>query len=196
MRKVLLAATTVVAFSGSAIAGENTSTYTKINFKKSCKVLEESEEGASVTMLCQGLDDYDIHFAEGDLRHAVRFGHIDKSDGTIWQSFGQWNRIGETVEWRLKQGKPVATVLRWFIENIDNQGSADPARVGQVLVISRVAGKDDAKACVAGYVDALANPDANEIARQVADAIAPDFACGSDKPAYHGNRGSLSGDPT
>lgn len=196
MKKYILALSTLVVFSIFANAADITSTYTKIDFQKTCTVLKEIEEGGSITMLCAGLDEYDVHFAEGDLRHSVQFGHIDKNTRTIWQSFGQWNRIGDTVEWRIKQGKPIATVLRWFIENTDDQGSADPARVGQVLVISRVGQANDRQACVAGYVDALANSGANELARHVADTIAPNFTCGTDKPEYHGKRGALSGNPS
>jgi hypothetical protein len=40
--------------------------------------------------------------------------------------------------------------------------------------------------CHAGYVDARANADANELARRMADKTARSFRCGVDKPAVAG----------
>jgi len=196
MRTLLLTACTLVALALPVHAGEMSSAYSKLDFKKTCKILEEVEEGGSVSMLCDGYRDYAVHFAEGDLRHSVQFGHVETGGDGIWQSFSQWNRISETIEWRLQDGKPVAAILRWFIENTDDAGSADPTRLGQVLVVSRVGQKADKQACVVGYVDALANKDANLLARDVADSLAQDFVCGTDRPEFHGTRGRLSGDPS
>lgn len=196
MRTLLLTACTLVALALPVHAGQMTSAYTKLDFKKTCKVLEEIEEGGSVSMLCDGYQDYPVHFAEGDLRHSVQFGHVDTGADSIWQSFAQWNRVSGTIEWRLQDGRPVAAILRWFIENTDDAGSADPTRTGQVLVVSRVGQQADMGACVVGYVDALANRDANVLARDVADTLAPDFVCGTDRPEFHGTRGRLSGDPS
>lgn len=196
MRTLLLTACTLVALAVPVEAGQMTSAYTKLDFKKTCKILDEVEEGGSVSMLCDGYDGFHVHFAEGDLRHSVQFGHVETGGNRIWQSFAQWNRVSETIEWRLQDGRPVAAILRWFIENTDDAGSADPTRVGQVLVVSRVGQQADKGACVIGYIDALANRDANVLARDVADSLAPDFVCGTDRPEFHGTRGRLSGDPS
>ena len=40
--------------------------------------------------------------------------------------------------------------------------------------------------CQIGYVDARANPDANELARKIADEHAKGFQCGKDKPIVLG----------
>ena len=66
---------------------------------------------------------------------------------------------------------------------------------GEVLVISRVAQPEDGLGCVAAYVDALANPDPNKLARKIADERAPSFICGRDLPVYHGVRGPKAADP-
>ena len=109
---------------------------------------------------------------------------------------GPFNQTNDTVEWRLSGGRPFATILRWFIENSNpDTGAPDEAHRGQVLVVSRVAQPGEGGACVVGYVDALANPNANEMARNVADTLAADFTCMSDTPVYHGQRGPLAGDP-
>jgi hypothetical protein len=173
MRTVGLAASTLVALTISATAGSISSDYTKIDFKKDCQTISESEEGASITLQCKGLGSVPIHYAEGDLRAAVTFGDQPEGYDAPWQSFGPWNRINTTVEWRLEDGKPFATILRWFLDNIDPAtGSADPKREGNMLVISRVAGLDGKPGCMVGLVDARANTNANELARKVADEMA------------------------
>ena len=45
-------------------------------------------------------------------------------------------------------------------------------------------------------VDAKANAKANELARQVADDEAADFACGMNEPRWVGTRGDLASDRT
>jgi len=195
MRKRLLTACTLVALTMPAQAGDMTSVYTTLDLKKNCQVIEETEEGGSVSLLCMGYKNFPIHFSEGDLRHSVQFGYVDPNRQNVWQSFAQWNRISTTVEWRLRGDRPVAAILRWFIENTDDAGSADPTRVGQVLVVSRVGQQADRQACVVGYIDALANSDANVLARELADSEAADFTCGAIRPGFHGERGNLSGNP-
>jgi hypothetical protein len=197
MRQALLAASTLVALSAAAIAqGTYASAYTTIDFEKGCTVVSENDEGASIAMRCKGLDNHPVNYAEGDLRAAVTFGEQPAGYEAPWQSFGPWNRINKTIEWRLKGDQPVATILRWFIDNIDPEtGSADPKREGNVLVVSRLAGLDGKPGCMVGLVDARANPHANDIARRIADTEAEDFDCAADKPEYHGKRGPYAPDP-
>ena len=196
MRFPLLTACTLVALAAPVQADAITSVYTKLDFTNGCEPVERVDEGESVSLLCRGYRDYPVHFAEGDLRQAVQFGFVDPARQRVWQSFAQWNRVSTTVEWRLRDGRPFAAILRWFIENTDDAGSADPDRVGQVLVVSRVGSRSDRQACVVGYVDALANRNANQLARDVADAEAADFICKADQTEFHGRRGRKSGNPS
>ena len=191
----VLAYCSVAAFAwvGTAFA-QDESAYTKIDLDKTCKFYSTYEAGGSAR--CAGFRDYPIYFAEGDLRQMVRFGHVPE-EAPRWESFGEFNRINDTVEWRINDGIPHAAILRWFIENTDNEtGSVTPETTGQVLVISTVGEPHNSKSCVAGYVDARANPGANEIAREVADTTARNFVCGEDRPKFHGKRGPFSGQPT
>lgn len=169
------------------------SVYTKLNLEQNCVFHSEYENGASA--YCAGYKGYPVHFSEGDLRQMVRFGHLQSLDGQ-WESFGQFNRVNETIEWRLNNGEPYSTILRWFIENSNSNGEVTKALEGQVLVVSTVASHERPASCVVGYVDARANSNANELARKIADQVAVSFQCGVDKAKFHGNRGELSGDPT
>lgn len=178
----------ILLSAGSAFA--NDSAYVDVSRDK-CKTIAE-EHGIYALMSCPGYGDYPVHFKEIDVRQSFSFGHIGKDylDGAF-ESFIPFNHAGTMVEWRVtKAGTAVATILRWIIENPDPKtGESVPALEGQVLVVSKVAQKDDGKGCVAGYVDALANADPNTIARKVADEVAPSFRCGIDQAAFHGKRG-------
>lgn len=179
----------------ASTAAANESTYTDLDLDK-CKTLASDDMGA--IMLCSGYKDYYVHFAEGDLRQSVFYGPLDKK----WQeqgfeSFEPFNHVGTRIEWRLDgSGKPFAAILRWFLENVGPDGVSTETSTGQVLVVSRVAQQDDGLSCVVGYVDALSNPKANEMARKVADEKAKDFACGNHKAEWHGKRGSKASEPT
>jgi len=141
------------------------------------------------------LKGYPVHFAEGDLRHMVQFGHIGSIEGQ-WESFSQFNHINDTVEWRLNKNLPYAAILRWFIENSNENGEYSNELKGQVLVVSTVASHASPQSCVVGYVDARANKNANAIARNVADKFARGFKCGTDTPKFHGKRGESAGTPS
>lgn len=174
----------------------NESAYTDIDLD-ACQTLAEDDLG--VSLKCAGYRAYPVYFTEGDLRQSVFFGPIRKKlidEG--FESFSPFNYIGNKIEWRLDpSGKPFAAILRWFIENPDEAtGAPTEESTGQVLVISRVAQPPDGLGCVVGYVDALANPKANELARTVADTQAMDFACGYSEGAWHGKRGDKTGEPT
>lgn len=173
----------------------NDSTYTDLDLDK-CKTVASDDMGA--IMLCRGYRDYDVHFAEGDLRQSVFYGPLDKKlQEQAFESFEPFNHIGTKIEWRLDgSGKPFATILRWFVENVGPEGVPTEASTGQVLVVSRVAQQADGLGCVVGYVDALANPNANELARKFADDEAKDFACGYQEATWKGKRGDKAADPT
>ena len=203
MRKIifLLATTVTIATTTQfANAQEYTSVYTNLNFEKHCTILSQYELGVSAkctgyTPTGMGPDaQWPIYFAEGDLRQMVRFGHVNEETDQ-WQSFGQFNQVGKTVEWRLSNGKPIATILRWFVDSENPTTGAHEE--GQVLVVSTVANHSDPNnGCVVGYVDARANSNANVLARQVTDSVAEHFQCITDNPKFYGVRGPNSGTPT
>ncbi|PCI02327.1 MAG: hypothetical protein COB78_13575 [Hyphomicrobiales bacterium] len=178
-------------FNAPAWAANITSTYSNLNIETDCKFYGEAVNGG--TARCTGYKDYSVHFTEGDLRQMVQFGFVEKPFEQ-WQSFGEFNRINNVIEWRLDGGTPYATILRWFIENADpDTGSPSKAYEGQILVISTVGSDDYPESCIVGYVDARANKGANELAREIADTLAPTFKCGIDKPKYHGKKSKYAG---
>jgi hypothetical protein len=192
----LAAAAIFVLASGPGFAaGEADSVYTKIDFDNGCVPLMQDEQGGSFS--CAGHGGYGILFSEGDLRQSLFFGYVgDWYAGAAWESFGAFNRTNDTVEWRLRDGVPYATILRWFIENVNpDTGIPDEAHRGQVLVVSKVGQPGIGDACVVGYVDARENGNANELARSVADNFAENFICRVNTPEFHGDRGELTDKP-
>lgn len=174
-----------------AQAGNITSVYSNLNIETDCKFYGEAIDGG--TARCTGYGEYPVHFSEGDLRQMLQFGFVEKPFN-YWQSFAEFNQIHNVIEWRLNGRAPGATILRWFIENIDpDTGSPSKAYEGQVLVISTVGIPENPESCIVGYVDARANKDANLLAREIADNLAPTFRCGVDRPEYHGKKSKYAG---
>ena len=92
------------------------------------------------------------------------------------QTLPPFNRLGEKLEWRLNNDlgrwMPIATIVRYH--------TADPETgedKGQVLVVTQLV---EGNSCHIAYVDALANDNANELAREAADK-AGEFDCASDE---------------
>ena len=116
-----------------------------------------------------------VMIAEGDLRMFVSYGLESTTEKAAQQTLPPFNHLGPKIEWRVSNidgsYKPFATILRFFTQR---EGSDTE---GQVLVVTRVA---PGATCHVAYIDALANPNANELARQVADDKAMDFDCESE----------------
>ncbi len=184
---------TLALFIATSSAFAQSNTYTKINFDKTCTIISEYEQGVEVA--CSGYTGYPVIFSEGDLRQMVRFGHIAKLSDQ-WESFGQFNRANDTIEWRLKDKKPYAAILRYFIENSNDNGEHTKELKGQVLVVSTVGTHEKPTSCVIGYVDARANKNANKLAQELADTKATTFECGKNKPDFFGKKGKHSGSPS
>jgi hypothetical protein len=203
MRIFLFALLLALAGASSLSAAE--SVYTDFPFDNpKCKSLlpdsgEEEPEGGGVSMVCPGYKGFDVYYKEGDARVTVHYGHLgDDLIANAWESFGAFNSVGEKIEWRLDaKGVPFAAIHRYRLANFNpDTGMADEALKGEVLVVSRVGRPDDKLGCFVGLVDARENKDANELARKVADNLAPGFQCGKDIPQYHGIRGPNAGDPS
>jgi hypothetical protein len=188
-----MASALLAASAGFALA--NSSVYTDLDLKQ-CETISQDPDGG--VLKCGGYEDYPVYFKEGDLRQSMLYGPAAEDMlSEAFESFGTFNHVNTKIEWRLDTaGKPVAAIHRWFIDNVDETGATTPKTAGQVLVISHVASDPaDGVSCVVGYVDALANKDANEIARKVADEEALDYACGYQEPFWYGERGEKAGEP-
>lgn len=167
----LLAATLLVL--PAAAQSEFVSAYTDINLDQ-CLVLEADDFGASWS--CPGYKGFPLMVQEGDLRFSLQYGfNVDENDAGN-QTLPPFNSLGPKLEWRLSNASgrwmPIATIVRYF--------TADPETgedSGQVLAVTQIKQGDT---CHIAYIDARANPDANELAQEAADK-AGDFSCMADE---------------
>ena len=169
MKQLLAAALVLAALATPAHAGFN-SAYTDLNLDE-CLVLEADDFGASWS--CPGYKGYPLMVSEGDLRFSLAYGF---NPGDRWQTLPPFNHLGEKLEWRLSnelgRWMPIATIVRYY--------TADPETgedKGQVLVVTQLV---EGNSCHIAYIDALANKNANELAREAADKSG-DFDCASDE---------------
>lgn len=173
----------------SAFAAQ--SSYTKYNLETDCTfdTPDDAEmEGMGATAICKKANKPDLYFSEGDLRHSVGFG-ANKN----FESFGVWNNMGSTVEWRSDNNGIYAAILRFYVSNYNNAtGEFETKNQGQILMIHSVGNGLKNSSCVVGMVDARANKNANILARQAADDLAKTFVCIQDTPKYHGKQGPHS----
>ncbi len=183
MRRLLAAA--LFAAIGCAPASAAEPRYQPLK-EADCPVVATDEVGA--TSLCHGVDGTPFLVTEGDARMSVTFGGVGPGSLPAFQSFGTFNSLGDVIEWRVEGGRSYATILRWLLDA--GEGGAP----GQVHVVSRL-GTGQSPGRVVAYVDALANPDANILAREAADRIAPNADCSTHMPFYYGVRGPSAGEP-
>ncbi len=163
------------------LLAEVKSVYSKIDLKI-CKLVDQAEEGDGewAVFRCQGALGMAVYVTEADLRFSLGYGPEGRRQKSFSQFLSPFNTVGKTLEWRVRDGAVIATILRYFTETGSNGDK------GQILVVSKVG---EGQACHVAYVDALANRDANRLAQFAADNIAPNFNCERDTPLHVGKRG-------
>jgi len=165
--------------SGMAMAG-NKSAYTDFDIgnKKKCSITspapQPGEGEGSATYECDGYGNYVVTFFEGDLRSFITFGTDTADQCAARQTFNGFNSVGNKIEWRLQNGKPIATILRWMV----SYDSEDSSKTKTWLVVTKIEGDE---ACHMGYVEG-SYPKANEAAQTLADSFAAGFSCKGSKP--------------
>lgn len=157
------------------------SAYTDVDLD-ACTVVSSDDFGATWT--CPGYKGIPVMIAEGDLRFFVSYGLKSTEEKAASQTLPPFNYLGPKIEWRLSNAeggwKPFATILRYYTQQDPNE------REGQVLVVTKL---EVGATCHVAYVDAIANPNANALARDAADELARDFDC-ADEPEIIGKFGA------
>jgi len=150
-----------------------TSAYTDLNLDD-CLILEADDFGAS--WACPGYKGFPLMVQEGDLRFSLSYGFDADENSVGFQTLPPFNALGEKLEWRLSNALgrwfPIATIVRYHTAHPETGEN-----YGQVLVVTQI---KEGNSCHIAYVDARANANANELARQAADR-AGDFDCMTDE---------------
>lgn len=177
----------LLPFLAAAAHAENTSAYSDFDLK-TCTQLTPTTSGdegeGSGIFECKGHAGIPVYFAEGDLRSLVSFGRDGQDQCAFRQTFGGFNSVGNKIEWRLKNGKPIATILRWTV----SYDSEDSSKTKTWLVVTSL-GRGNT--CHVGYVEG-AYPNANAEARKLADGFAENFNCVTAKPIYLATAGVIT----
>ena len=142
-----------------AAAAQNKSVYTSTN-TKACKTIESSpEEAGSYEGECKGVGVYKIRLLEGDIRQTLDILSGKKRfELNFWHFFSGFSSIGEKIEWRTKNGVPVALIARFNVSSGD-----DSSKNTSYLMISKIGPK---MSCVTDTLGPVAGQ--NEKARVLA----------------------------
>lgn len=183
MRKLLMALAVAMPWHQAA-AEEISSAYVETNVETDCVVFEQAdaEDGGFVHRVCPGYRGYPVLVFESDLRENIFYGFPPTDFADIaWQSFETFNGALAKTEWRISTHEgastPFATIRRWHVQ-ADVEGKEKDV---EVLVVSKVGQPGKAEGCVVALVLASGKPQANDLARKIADEQARDFACGADE---------------
>ncbi|MDH3740706.1 MAG: hypothetical protein OER56_03830 [Hyphomicrobiales bacterium] len=175
IRNLVIAALAAIIGYSIEVTAEPVSQYSSIAPEK-CRQLTADEESGSVTFSCPGLAGIDVWVGEGDLRTFLAYGPEPRKQCAAQQTFGSFNTAGPTMEWRMEDGRPFATIIRY---KMDSDGKRF-----NFLVVTTLRG---GQACHMGYVDG-ALPRHNELARDIADSQARQFNCATDTPVMMTDR--------
>lgn len=182
MKRRMISLVAAIGCAGAAEAQSLRSAYTDTDLDQ-CTMVAAYELGG--TWACPGYRGFPLMIAEGDLRMFVSYGFGAPEEIVAGQGFPQFNHIGARLEWLLadhpERGEiPVGTILRYYLAAPDYQ---DPDE--QVLVVTQIA---PGNSCHIAYVDARANADANQMARDAAIALVGQVDCASTEPRIVGRQ--------
>ncbi|QND52309.1 hypothetical protein HB779_10595 [Phyllobacterium sp. 628] len=168
------AALTATLVPATAHAG-NTSVYTLIGIEQ-CREQSHATDNPLITgvWLCEGFGDMQVQLIEDDLRFYVAYAKKPAKKFSFGSMIPRFNTLGaDKLEWRLgPDKKPVATILRYKTDD------------DSILAIMRVG--EAKQTCSVGYVSVKQTAaKANDIARKIADRIAPGFRCGKQEASYY-----------
>ncbi len=162
----------VILATAPVAAQQIESNYTDVDLDD-CTVVSSDDFGS--TWACSGYKGIPVMIAEGDLRFFVSYGLRSTEEKAAEQTLPPFNHLGEKIEWRLSNAdggwKPFATILRYFTQREEGEDES------QILVVTKL---QPGATCHVAYIDALANENANELARDAADDLTADFDCANE----------------
>jgi hypothetical protein len=186
---LVLAVPCLACLSQTAKAGDISSAYTDLDWKKDCVTYAQAGEGDGdwADLACSGYRGYPVLIAYDDARESLFYGFPPGGDMvSAWESFAGFNSSGPKVEWRIETTGdvvvPFAVIHRRSISDPDDENKPI-----EVLLVAKVAQMGARDGCTIGLVLATGNPQANDQARKLADEKAKSFACGKDKHTVIGN---------
>jgi hypothetical protein len=149
----------------------------------------EKQVDDNTTRVCRGKVGLVVFVNEGDTRETISVGRNRESapsEPAAQAWFGPSSAALRNVEWRMAGSMPFAIIQLWRIADIGEMGKDGRPTDKQMYVVTRV---PPGAVCHVAYIDAAANPNAQDLARQAADEFARDFKCGKDEVKVIGSKG-------
>ena len=159
-----------------ADAGANDSAYVRVF--DNCTAYQAEDEPVHFSD-CAGFAGWTVHIVAGEHGAAVAYSRRGKEAqwGENPPRAGVFQDLGQVMEWRLDaSGAPFATIYRSIFTGFE------PGDGGQYLTVSALRPDGEVGACHVAYVEAAQQANANQIAREAADYLAPGWQCGVDEP--------------
>lgn len=190
MKRFVFAASAALfwlGFGAPVAAQQIVSAYTSFDADKNCKHTRGREVEDYGSWTCPGHAGLIVRLSAGDQRMQVSFGRSAREaarEKAASQTFPGFNSVYQgTIEWRIEKlpngtSHPFATILRWNTRTAEDTERDDGKSTGRMLVVTRL---NPGGVCHIGYIDAR-RPDANELARKLADEKARSFRCDVDDP--------------
>lgn len=174
-----LALSVLCLWSGLAAAAEFTSNYTTFDLKTCLQTAKPDEYVFEGAWRCKGIRGYDIFQSGMDARSFAGFGRDPANNCAFLKTFNAFNTALSPVEWRYRNGKPIAAIERWSVAKDENGNNVT------WLVVSALKG---GTSCHMHYVSG-SFPAANAAARRAADMGAENFDCENDAPGFDSHIG-------
>jgi hypothetical protein len=186
MKRLAVSALAILAASAAA-AQTIEGAFTDFDLKKCQHVPGKGREDYG-EWRCKGYANIPVYMAAGDQRVMISFGARAREEPAARQTLAAFNGEGGRIEWRIEKSadgkqQPFAAIMRWSTTKSDDNGDQV---AGEVLVVTRLS---PGAVCHVGYVDGLANRNADDLAREIADKRARGFRCREDKPVVLGDKG-------
>ena len=138
--RTLLILLALAGFCQAAQAGDISSAYTDLDWKKDCVTYAQAEEGDGdwADLACSGYRGYPVLIAYDDARESLFYGFPPGGDmTTVWESFSGFNSSGAKVEWRIEtngdKAVPFAAIHRRSISNPEDENKPT-----EVLLVAKV----------------------------------------------------------
>lgn len=141
---------------------QNEGVYTSLD-AKSCKTIEQSDEGAGwYRGECKGVGGYKLEVTEGDLRQSINVlsPSGEKFELGLQRVSSGFSSVGAKAEWRMNKAKPVALIFRFNA----NENPEDPNQITSYLIVVKIS---QTAACITDIVKPSKNQ--NIEAQKIAD---------------------------
>jgi hypothetical protein len=146
MKSILIAAAILLVIPLTAF-GQTKSVYTSLS-SKDCKASQDEALGEKHMGLRPGFGACALELLEGDLRQTVNViaPNKKKYELDLWSKVsGKFSSLGEKAEWRVKDKKPVALILRF---DANESAEGDAKNISYLVVAKTIANE----ACIVDII--------------------------------------------